>query len=157
MATYTITGGGSTGVSAYAGDVKILSVVVDFSSTVPAANDVFECIELPANTWVAAAGIEVMTADTAGNSGTVALGDGVDPDRYVSAVTVANTNLVALRAFGGAASLGTTQVGTGNYIAADTIDVTVATGVINAVIRVWAIVANYDGLGDNESQKVTFA
>ena len=157
MATYTITGGGNTGVSANAGDVKVLSVVVDFSSTTNSAGDVFECIELPANSWVAAAGIEVMTADTAGASGTVALGDGVAPDRYVSAVTVANTNLVALRAFGGAASLGTTQVGTGNYIAADTIDVTVATGVINAVIRVWAIVANYDGLGDNESQKVTFA
>ena len=157
MATYTITGGGNTGVSANAGDVKVLSVVVDFSSTTNSAGDVFECIELPANSWVAAAGIEVMTADTAGASGTVALGDGVDPDRYVSAVTVANTNIVALRAFAGAASLGTTQVGTGNYIAADTIDITTVTGAINAVLRVWAIVAHYDGLGDNESQKVTFA
>ena len=48
MATYTITGGGNTGVSANAVDVKLLSVVVDFSSTTNAANDVFECIELAA-------------------------------------------------------------------------------------------------------------
>ena len=41
MATFSITGGGSTGISADAGDVKVLSVVVDFSSTTNAANDVF--------------------------------------------------------------------------------------------------------------------
>jgi hypothetical protein len=52
MATFSITGGGSTGISADAGDVKVLSVVVDFSSTTNAANDVFQCIELPANTYV---------------------------------------------------------------------------------------------------------
>jgi hypothetical protein len=157
MATYTISGGGSTGVSSNAVDVKLLSVVVDFSSTTNVANDVFECIELPANTWVVSTGIEVMTADTAGNSGTVSLGDGADVDRYITAQTIANTNLVPQRAFAGAASMGTTQIGTGNYIAADTIDVVVATGAINAVIRVWAIVAHYDDLGGSQAQKVTFA
>tara|TARA_R100000458_G_scaffold4173_2_gene3367 strand:+ start:1257 stop:1730 length:474 start_codon:yes stop_codon:yes gene_type:complete len=157
MATFTITGGGNTGVSANAVDVKLLSVVVDFSSTTNSANDVFECIELAANTYVVTAGIEVMTADTAGNSGTVSLGDGDDVDRYVTAQTIANTNLVPIRAQAGAGSQGTTSIGYGNYTAADTIDVVVATGAINAVIRVWAIVADYDGLGGNEAQKVTFA
>ena len=157
MATYTITGGGSTGITSNAVDVKLLSVVVDFSSTTNAANDVFECIELPANTYVVTAGLEVMTADSAGNSGTVSLGDGDDVDRYVTAQTIANTNLVPIRAQAGAGSQGTTSIGYGNYTAADTIDVVVATGAINAVVRVWAIVADYDGLGDNESQKVTFA
>jgi hypothetical protein len=157
MATYTITGGGNTGVSANAVDVKLLSVVVDFSSTTNAANDVFECIELAANTYVVTAGIEVMTADSAGNSGTVSLGDGDDVDRYVTAQTIANTNLVPIRAQAGAGSQGTTSIGYGNYTAADTIDIVVATGAINAVIRVWAIVADYDGLGGNEAQKVTFA
>ena len=156
MATFSITGGGSTGISADAGDVKVLSVVVDFSSTTNAANDVFQCIEIPANTYVVTAGIEVMTADTAGNSGTVSLGDGDDVDRYVSAQTIANTNLVPIRAQAGAGSQGTTSIGYGNYTAADTIDVVVATGAINAVIRVFAIVADYDGLGSNEAQKVTF-
>ena len=157
MATFTITGGGNTGVSANAVDVKLLSVVVDFSSTTNSANDVFECIELAANTYVVTAGIEVMTADTAGNSGTVSLGDGDDVDRYVTAQTIANTNLVPIRAQAGAGSQGTTSIGYGNYTAADTIDVVVATGAINAVIRVWAIVADYDGLGGSEAQKVTFA
>ena len=157
MATYTITGGGSTGITSNAFDVKLLSVVVDFSSTTNVANDVFECIELPANTYVVTAGLEVMTADSAGNSGTVSLGDGDDVDRYVTAQTIANTNLVPIRAQAGAGSQGTTSIGYGNYTSADTIDVVVATGAINAVVRVWAIVADYDGLGDNESQKVTFA
>ena len=157
MATYTITGGGSTGITSNAVDVKLLSVVVDFSSTTNVANDVFECIELPANTYVVTAGLEVMTADTAGNSGTVSLGDGDDVDRYVTAQTIGNTNLVPIRAQAGAGSQGTTSIGYGNYTSADTIDVVVATGAINAVVRVWAIVADYDGLGDNESQKVTFA
>ncbi len=157
MATYTITGGGSTGITSNAVDVKLLSVVVDFSSTTNVANDVFECIELPANTYVVTAGLEVMTADTAGNSGTVSLGDGDDVDRYVTAQTIANTNLVPIRAQAGAGSQGTTSIGYGVYTAADTIDVVVATGAINAVVRVWAIVASYDGLGSNESQKVTFA
>jgi|LULM01.1.fsa_nt_gb hypothetical protein len=157
MATYTITGGGSTGITSNAVDVKLLSVVVDFSSTTNVANDVFECIELPANTYVVTAGLEVMTADSAGNSGTVSLGDGDDVDRYVTAQTIANTNLVPIRAQAGAGSQGTTSIGYGNYTSADTIDVVVATGAINAVVRVWAIVADYDGLGDNESQKVTFA
>ncbi len=157
MATYTITGGGSTGITSNAVDVKLLSVVVDFSSTTNVANDVFECIELPANTYVVTAGLEVMTADTAGNSGTVSLGDGDDVDRYVTAQTIGNTNLVPIRAQAGAGSQGTTSIGYGNYTSADTVDVVVATGAINAVVRVWAIVADYDGLGDNESQKVTFA
>ena len=157
MATYTITGGGSTGITSNAVDVKLLSVVVDFSSTTNVANDVFECIELPANTYVVTAGLEVMTADTAGNSGTVSLGDGDDVDRYVTAQTIGNTNLVPIRAQAGAGSQGTTSIGYGNYTSADTVDVVVATGAINAVVRVWAIVADYDGLCDNESQKVTFA
>ena len=157
MATYTITGGGNTGVSTNAVDIKLLSVVVDFSSTTNVANDVFECIELAANTYVVTAGIEVMTADTAGNSGTVSLGDGDDVDRYVTAQTIANTNLVPIRAQAGAGSQGTTSIGYGNYTAADSVDIVVATGAINAVIRVWAIVADYDGLGANEAQKVTFA
>ena len=157
MATYTITGGGNTGVSTNAVDIKLLSVVVDFSSTTNVANDVFECIELAANTYVVTAGIEVMTADTAGNSGTVSLGDGDDVDRYITAQTIGNTNLVPIRAQAGAGSQGTTSIGYGNYTAADTVDIVVATGAINAVIRVWAIVADYDGLGANEAQKVTFA
>ena len=98
-----------------------------------------------------------MTADTAGNSGTVSLGDGDDVDRYITAQTIGNTNLVPIRAQAGAGSQGTTSIGYGNYTAADSVDIVVATGAINAVIRVWAIVADYDGLGGNEAQKGTFA
>jgi len=87
----------------------------------------------------------------------VSLGDGDDVDRYITAQTIANTNLVPIRAQAGAGSQGTTSIGYGNYTAADTIDVVIATGAINAVIRVFALVADYNGLGANEAQKVTFA
>ncbi len=77
MATYSISpASGTAGHPSKAPDLKCVSVVVDFSSTTNAANDVFECITLPANTYVVTAGIDVMTADTAGNSGTISLGDG---------------------------------------------------------------------------------
>ena len=77
MATYSISpASGTAGHPSKAPALKCVSVVVDFSSTTNVANDVFECITLPANTYVVTAGIDIITADTAGNSGTVALGDG---------------------------------------------------------------------------------
>ena len=61
MATYTITGGGTTGLSSSAPKVRVASVVVDFSSTTNAAGDVFECIEVPANSYVVTAGVDIIT------------------------------------------------------------------------------------------------
>ena len=156
MATWTITGGGNTGHSADGKKVRVISEIVDFSEFTIATNDVIQVIELPANSLVLYAGLDVLTADGAGNSGTLSLGDGADVDRYVSAST-ATAGIETTRARAGDSSLGTTSIGYAYYAAADTIDLVNATGSINAKVRVFAVVADCDGLGDTEGQNVTFS
>ena len=156
MATWTITGGGNTGHSADGKKVRVISEIVDFSEFTISTNDVIQVIELPANSLVLYAGLDVLTADSAGNSGTLSLGDGADVDRYVSAST-ATAGIETTREKAGDSSLGTTSIGYAYYAAADTIDLVNATGSINAKLRVFAIVADCDGLGDTEGQNVTFS
>ena len=156
MATWTITGGGNTGHSADGKKVRVISEIVDFSEFTITTNDVIQVIELPANSLVLYAGLDVLTADSAGNSGTLSLGDGADVDRYVAAST-ATAGIETTRARAGDSSLGTTSIGYAYYAAADTIDLVNATGSINAKVRVFAVVADCDGLGDTEGQNVTFS
>jgi|TARA_R100001129_G_C5246007_1_gene226917 hypothetical protein len=156
MATWTITGGGNTGHSADGKKVRVISEIVDFSEFTISTNDVIQVIELPANSLVLYAGLDVLTADGAGNSGTLSLGDGADVDRYVSASTV-TAGIEVTRARAGDSSLGTTSVGYAYYAAADTIDLVNATGTIDGKVRVFAVVADCDGLGDTEGQNVTFS
>ena len=156
MATWTVTGGGSTGHNSSAPTVKVYSEIVDFSEFTTAGTDVVEVIELPANSLVLYAGYDVLTADSAGNSGTLSLGDQADVDRWVAAST-ATAGIETTRARAGDSSLGTTSIGYAYYAAADTIDLTNATGSVNCVVRVFAVVADCDGHGDNEAQNVTFA
>lgn len=147
MATYSITGVGTTGFPASGPNVRVISEVVDFSATTNATGDVFETLGIPADTVVLGAGINVITADTAGNSGTIELGDAGDPNRYVAASTVA--------AAGQETAIFATTV-PHLYDAADTIDMVIGTGAINAVVRVWAIIADCTG-GVETAQTVTFS
>jgi hypothetical protein len=128
MATYA-NDGGTTGFPAVGLPVRVVAEVIDFSSTENAASDVFRVINVPANTVVVDAGVEVLTADTAGNSGTVALGDGTVT--WVTAATVAATGQMT-----------NANVAQTPKASADTLDVTVGTGEINAKLRVWAILAD---------------
>ena len=156
MATWTITGGGNTGHSADGKKVRVISEIVDFSEFTISTNDVIQVIELPANSLVLYAGLDVLTADSAGNSGTLSLGDGADVDRYVSAST-ATAGIETTRERAGDSSFLTVSIGYAYYAAADTIDLVNATGSINAKVRVFAVVADCDGLGDTEGQNVTFS
>ena len=159
MATYSISpASGTAGHPSKAPDLKCVSVVISFSSTTNASGDIFQCIAVPANTYVVTAGIDIITADTAGNSGTVALGDGADVDRYISTAATTSAGLMSIRAQAGAGSMGTTSIGYGTYAASDTIDIVVSTGAVNCVVRVWAITADFNGyVGDSDGQLVTFA
>ena len=157
MATWTVTGGGSTGHSANAPTVKVYSEIVDFSEFTTAGTDVVEVIELPANSLVLYAGMDVLTADGSGNSNALSLGDGADVDRWVAASTP-TAGIETTRARAGDSSLGTTSIGYAYYAAADTIDIISSVGVTtSAKVRVFAVVADCDGHGDNEDQNVTFA
>jgi len=127
---------------------RVISDVVDFSSTTNAATDTFDVLPLPANSLVLAAGCDVLTADGAGNSGTISVGDSVDGDQYVAAATVA------------AAGQMTTLDANYAYSSADAIRLTIGTGAIDAKVRVWACVISLDDgatLSDTDSQTSTFA
>lgn len=140
----------STNISAKSGGSipRVISDVVDFSSTTNASGDTFDVLPIPANSLVLAAGCDVLTADSAGNSGTIAVGDSVDADQYAAAATVA------------AAGQMTTLDANYAYSSADAIRLTIGTGAINAKVRVWACVMSLDAGGtltDSDSQTSTFA
>jgi len=157
MATLTVTNNASSAVSLPIGKpVRMVTQVVDFSSFTNASGDVVQVIEVPANTLCLYAGLDVLTADGAGNSGTLALGDGADVDRYVSAST-ATAGIEVTRERAGTSAMGTTSVGYGVYTAADTIDLTIATGAVDCKVRVFCVLADFDGEGDSEAQKVSIA
>ena len=159
MATYSISpASGTAGHPSKAPDLKCVSVVVDFSSTTNVANDIFECITLPANTFVVTAGIDIITADTAGNSGTLGLGDGADVDRYITTAATTTAGTMTIRERAGTGVMGTTSIAYGIYKATDTIDIKVTTGAVNCVVRVFALTADFGGYaGDSDGQVVTFA
>jgi len=125
---------------------RVISDVVDFSSTTNAAGDTFDVLPIPANSLVLAAGYDILTAGT--GTGTIALGDSVDPDQYVAAVVQTATGQK------------TTLDANYAYSAADAIRCTIATAAVDSKIRVWACVISLDDggtLSDTDSQTSTFA
>ena len=141
MATLTKTGGtGTTGHVAGNAVAKtyVQSTVIDGTSTALTNGDVYQAINLPANSIVMSAGIDVITAGT--GTGTLALGDG--SVTYVAAATQSAGQMTSGDAV---AELAVT------YAAADTLDVTVGTADVNSKVRVWALIADIDGMGDDET------
>ena len=141
MATLTKTGGtGTTGHVSGNGVAKtyVQSTVIDGTSTNLTSGDVYQAINLPANSIVMSAGIDVITAGT--GTGTLALGDGTVT--YVAAATQSAGQMTSGDAL---AELAVT------YAAADTLDVTVATADVNSKVRVWALIADIDGIGETEA------
>ena len=129
--------------------VRVMSEVIDFTSTTTAnSGDTFDVIGIPANTLVMSAGVDVLVADTAGNSGKIAIGDSTDPDQYVDEVAPSSTGQQAL------------LVAPEAYSAGDDIRLTIATGAINGKVRVWATMMSLDKDGtdvDGDSMTATFA
>ena len=125
---------------------RVISDVVDFSSTTNASGDTFDILPIPANSLVLAAGFDIMTVGT--GSGTVALGDSVDADQYVAAVN--------LQAAGQKVTLDANYA----YSSADAIRATIATAAVNGIIRVWACVISLDDgatLSDSDTQPSTYS
>ena len=126
--------------------VRIMSEVVDFSSTTNAATDTFDVIGIPANTLVLSAGVDVLSAGT--GTGTIAVGDSGDPDQYVDEVAPTSAGQKTI--------LNAPEA----YSSADDIRITVATAAVNAKVRVWATMISLDKGGsdaDTDSQNVTFS
>jgi len=126
--------------------VRIMSEVVDFSSTTNAIADTFDVIGIPANTLVLAAGLDVISAGT--GSGTIAVGDSANGAYYSAAAAPTSA--------GQATITDDSKV----YSSGDDIRLTIATAAVNAKVRVWAAMISLDQGGnaaDTDTQSVTFS
>jgi len=148
MASYN-SSNSSTLIPASNDKFRLASEVVDFSTTTNVANDNFDVIGIPANSYVVTAGCDVLTVDSAGNTGKIAVGDSSGAAIYVAAVAPTSaTQLTPANTTGKC------------YASANDIRLTITDGAINAKVRVWAIMISLDKGGtekDTESQSVTFA
>ena len=149
MATYDVTGpGGTNRPGRYNPGIRtpyLVENTIDISAVNgdagAAQNDVLRVIDLPAETLVMEAGIEVLTALT--SSVTMDLGiTGGDVDIY----TDGDTNATGY----------STLTATARHVAAsaDTLDVLEASGTASSVgkIRVWAILCDVAGVDESDRQ-----
>ena len=114
---------------------------IDNSLFDPSSGDVIQALNIPAETCILNAGLEVLTA--ASSSVTFDLGDGDDADRYVDG----DTNAV-----GHAAPVAHASNSGHVYGTADTLDVTVLSAADTAgKIRVYAIMCDVSGSDETAS------
>jgi len=154
MATYNVTGvGGTTGHPSNGRTPYMVENTIDVSAvngdSGAAQNDVLKCIDVPAETLIMAAGVEVLTAC----SSSVVIDIGVtgstagfsDPDAYVDAYDAT-----------GAAYSGSLGVLPLICKVADTIDALMAGAASSAgKIRVWAILCDLSGIDESDNNTST--
>ena len=147
MATITNNGTSTNDIGYSNNGPRYIEEVIDIAAVIaagvtPGSTDTIQMLNLPADTYVMRAGIEVLTAETGNATATVSLGD-TDVDHYVAATIVT--------VLGQKTSIDINKL----YTSADTIDLTSATAALtNAKLRVWAIVQSVNGLHD--AQVLTF-
>ena len=157
MATYDVTGpGGVNRPGRYNPGIRtpyLVENTIDVSQINSAAgsaqNDVLQCIDVPAETLVMAAGVEVLTAC----SSSVVIDIGItgstagfsDPDAFVDAYDATGASYAA-RDVADAAPMLTCKV-------ADTIDALMAGAASTAgKIRVWAVLCDIAGVDETDRQ-----
>ena len=154
MPTYNVTGvGGTTGHPSNGRTPYLVENTIDVSAvngdSGSAQNDVLKCIDVPAETLIMAAGVEVLTAC----SSSVVIDIGVtgstagfsDPDAYVDAYDAT-----------GAAYSGSLGVLPLICKVADTIDALMAGAASSAgKIRVWAILCDLSGIDESDNNTST--
>jgi|TARA_R100001530_G_scaffold38607_1_gene29845 hypothetical protein len=114
---------------------------IDNSLFDPSSGDVIQALNIPAETMILNAGLEVLTA--ASSSVTFDLGDADDPDRYVDGDT---------NATGHAAPVAHASNSGHVYGSADTLDVTTGGAADTAgKIRVYAIMCDVSGSDETAS------
>ena len=142
MATHSKVTGGTSGHPSTRRKPYWVENTVDLSLFDPVANDIVQVLNVPAETFVIDAGIEVLTASASGV--TLDLGDGGDVDRFVDGLDSTSTGH-------GAQVANASNVGH-VYGSADTIDVKVLGATDNASkLRVWAIMCDVSGSDETAS------
>ena len=142
MATHSKVTGGTAGHPSTRRKPYWVVNTVDLSLFDPVANDIVQVLNVPAETFVINAGIEVLTASASGV--TLDLGDGGDVDRFVDGLDSTSTGH-------GAQVANASNVGH-VYGSADTIDVKVLGATDDASkLRVWAIMCDVSGSDETAS------
>ena len=145
MATYNVTGvGGTTGHPSNGRTPYLVENTIDVSAvngdSGSAQNDVLKCIDVPAETLIMAAGVEVLTACS--SSVTFDLGiTGGDVDIYADG----DTNATGY----------STLTATARHVAAsaDTLDILVLSAASSAgKLRVWALLCDVAGVDESDRQ-----
>ena len=143
MATYNVTAaGGTTGHPANGRTPYLVENTIDISainsSSGTADGDIVQCLDIPAETLIMEAGVEVITALS--SSATIDLGiTGGDPDRYVDG----DTNATGF----------STLTATARVIvaSADTLDAKIAGAASSAgKIRVFAVLCDVSGIDETD-------
>ena len=142
MATHDKTGaGGTTGHPSNGRTPYLVENTIDFTPFDPAANDIVQAIDIPAESIVLNAGLEVLTASP--SSVTLDLGDGGDVDKYVDGYDSTSTGYAAC-------VINASNVGH-VYGSADTIDIKVLGAQdTSAKVRVWAVVCDISGIDESD-------
>ena len=148
MATYDLTAaGGTTGHPANGRTPYLVENTIDMSAFDPAAGDIIQAIDVPAETLVMSAGLEVLTASSSsvtfdlGITGSTAGHE--DPDAFVDAYDATGTGYAPMDATDAAAML-VCKV-------ADTIDILTAGAQDTAgKVRVWAVLCDISGVDETD-------
>ena len=144
MATYNVTAaGGTTGHPANGRTPYLVENTIDVSAvnsdSGTADGDILQCLDIPAETLIMEAGVEVITALS--SSATIDLGiTGGDPDRYVDG----DTNATGF----------STLTATARVIvaSADTLDAKIAGAASSAgKIRVFAVLCDVSGIDETDN------
>ena len=144
MATFDKTGaGGTTGHPANGRTPYLVENTIDMSASglQPAADDIVQAIDVPAETMVLNAGLEVLTASPSGV--TLDLGDAGDVDKYVDGHDSTSTGFAANVV--NASNVGHV------YGSADTIDIKVLGAQdTSSKIRVFAVMCDISGVDETD-------
>jgi hypothetical protein len=143
MATHDKTGaGGTTGHPSNGRTPYLVENTIDFTPFDPAANDLVQAIDVPAESIVMNAGLEVLTASSSGV--TLDMGDGDTADIYVDGLDSTSAGYSAVHQD----VLSTGKI----YASADTLDIKVIGAQDTAgKVRAWAVICDISGVSETDT------
>ena len=153
MATITATLANTHGSSSRGRQPYYVQQIVDLTAnSINPNGDVVQCITVPANTKIIAAGFQVTSSATqnTGTDATAILGTAVDDNEYVAAFDIDGAS-------DGAYAPCATPAGEVVITSADTLDLTLAGGGASFTagkIRVYAVLQDVSDIGEMEADEV---
>jgi len=153
MATITATLANTHGMSSRGRQPYYVQQIVDLTAnSINPNGDVVQCLTVPANTKIIAAGFQVTSSATqnTGTDATAILGTAVDDNEYVAAFDIDGAS-------DGAYAPCATPAGEVVITSADTLDLTLAGGGASFTageIRVYAVLQDVSDIGEMEANEV---